>query len=141
MLWIKALHVISVIAWMAGLLYLPRLFVNHTKAEPGSALSEAFKGMESRLYRFIMRPSMIASWLFGLILVFYFQVVSPDWGWVWVKGAAILALTGIHFWLGAQIKAFEVDENRYSTRFYRYLNEVPTLLMIIIVVMVIVRPF
>lgn len=141
MLWIKALHVISVIAWMAGILYLPRLFVYHVAAPSGSAQSETFKVMERRLYRAIMTPAMVASWLFGLLLVFYFQTVSFDSIWVWVKALSVIGMTGIHLWLGEMGKAFAEDKNRRPARFFRMLNEVPTLLMIVIVLMVIVRPF
>lgn len=141
MLWIKALHVISIIAWMAALLYLPRLFVYHTEAETGSKQSETFKVMERRLYRAIMTPAMIASWLFGLILVFYYDVIDWSWSWVWIKGASVVLLTVLHFMMGADVKAFAQDRNVKPQRYFRVLNEMPTLLMIIIVISVIVRPF
>ncbi|MCF1743876.1 protoporphyrinogen oxidase HemJ [Paradevosia shaoguanensis] len=138
--WVKALHVISVIAWMAGSLYLPRLFVYHSVAEKGSVQSETFKVMERRLYRGIMTPAMIASWIFGLIMVFNGMV---DWssGWPWVKAAFVIALSGYHGWMGGFLRAFREDRNVKPQKFFRMINEVPTLLMIVIVIMVIVKPF
>lgn len=145
MLWVKALHVISVIAWMAGLLYLPRLFVYHAKTETGTEQSETFKIMERRLYRAIMTPAMIASWVFGLWLVLGFDVVDWDfgagWGWVWAKMLFVVVLTGFHGSLGKDVRRFAGDSNEKSQRYFRYINEVPTLLMIGIVIFVIVRPF
>jgi putative membrane protein len=138
--WIKALHVISVIAWMAGMLYLPRLFVYHCDAETGSKQSETFKVMERRLYRGITTPAMIAAYVFGLIMIFYGLV---DWGsiWPWVKAVMVLAMSGIHGWYGRLLRDFANDRNQRPAKFYRILNEVPTLLMIVIVIMVIVKPF
>jgi putative membrane protein len=138
--WIKALHVISVIAWMAGMLYLPRLFVYHCDAEAGSKQSETFKVMERRLYRGITTPAMIAAYVFGLIMIFYGLV---DWGsiWPWVKAVMVLAMSGIHGFYGRLLKDFANDRNQRPAKFYRILNEVPTLLMIVIVIMVIVKPF
>ncbi|CDP52244.1 membrane protein [Devosia sp. 17-2-E-8] len=138
--WVKALHVISVIAWMAGSLYLPRLFVYHSVAEKGSVQSETFKVMERRLYRGIMTPAMIASWIFGLIMVFNGMV---DWssGWPWVKAVFVIALSGYHGWMGGFLRAFREDRNVKPQKFFRMINEVPTLLMIVIVIMVIVKPF
>jgi len=138
--WVKALHVISVIAWMAGSLYLPRLFVYHSVAEKGSVQSETFKVMERRLYRGIMTPAMIASWIFGLIMVFNGMV---DWasGWPWVKAVFVIALSGYHGWMGGFLRAFKEDRNAKPQKFFRMINEVPTLLMIVIVIMVIVKPF
>lgn len=145
MLWVKALHVISVIAWMAGLLYLPRLFVYHAVTKVGSEQSETFKVMERRLYRGIMTPAMIATWVFGLWLVLGFDVVDWDissgWGWVWAKAVFVIVLTGFHGSLNKHRKKFAADENEKSQRYFRYINEVPTLIMIGIVVFVIVRPF
>lgn len=138
--WLKALHVISVIAWMAGLFYLPRLFVYHVEAvEAGGATDALFVTMERKLFRLIMTPAMVASWLFGLTLVLTPGVV--DWGlaWPWVKAAAVLAMTGFHFWLGGRRVAFAAGANRLPGRSYRVMNEVPTLLMVAIVVAVIVR--
>lgn len=140
-LWIKALHIISVIAWMAGLLYLPRLFVYHSQAEPGSPQSETFKVMERRLLRAIMNPAMIAAFLFGGLMLAMPGVVDWGEGWIWVKLAAIASLTVMHHIFALWYQDFRDDANRRSTRAYRIANEVPTVLMIIIVIMVIVRPF
>jgi len=145
MLWVKALHVIAVIAWMAGLLYLPRLFVYHADAEVGSTQSETFKIMERRLYRAIMTPAMMAAWLFGLWLVFGFGVVDFDasagWGWVWAKALFVVILTLYHLQLKRYLTAFAEDRNETPAKFFRAINEIPTLLMIGIVIFVIVRPF
>jgi putative membrane protein len=138
---IKALHVISVISWMAGLLYLPRLFVYHCDAEPGSVQSETFKVMERRLLRAIMNPAMIGAYLFGVIMLATPGLVDWTSGWIWVKLVAVALLTATHMKFGGWRKAFEADANTRSTRTYRLANEVPTVLMVIIVVMVIVRPF
>ncbi|HTJ58162.1 MAG TPA: protoporphyrinogen oxidase HemJ [Devosiaceae bacterium] len=138
--WVKALHVIAVIAWMAGLLYLPRLFVYHADAEKGSIQSETFKIMERRLYRGITTPAMIASYVFGLIMIFAGLV---DWheGWPWVKAVFVLALSGFHGMLGGHLRRFAQDRNEKPAKFFRMINELPTLFMIIIVIMVIVQPF
>ena len=138
--WIKALHVISVIAWMAGMLYLPRLFVYHSVAEIGSDKSETFKVMERRLYRGIITPAMIATWFFGLAMIAH-GVVDWSQGWPWVKAVAVIALSGIHGMFGSYLRAFREDRNTKPQRFFRIINEVPTLLMIFIVVAVIARPF
>jgi len=140
--WIKALHLISVIAWMAGLLYLPRLYVYHCDAEPGSDKSETFKVMERRLLRAIMNPAMIATWLMGLALLATPGVV--DWGrdlWIYPKLASVGVLTWLHHWLGLRRKDFAADRNSRTGRTYRMMNEVPTVALIVIVIMVIVRPF
>ncbi|GLQ54541.1 protoporphyrinogen oxidase HemJ [Devosia nitrariae] len=139
--WVKALHVISVIAWMAGLLYLPRLFVYHADAEIGSKQSETFKVMERRLLRAITTPAMIAAWIFGLWMVIGFQAVSFTEGWVWLKAVLVIALSGYHGLLVRHWKAFAADRNDKPARYFRIINEVPTLLMIGIVIAVIVRPF
>ncbi|HWA19504.1 MAG TPA: protoporphyrinogen oxidase HemJ [Devosia sp.] len=138
--WIKALHVISVIAWIAGMMYLPRLFVYHAAAEKGSIQSETFKIMERRLFRGIINPAMILTWLFGLIMVFSGLV---DWssGWPWVKAAAVIALSGIHGFYSRQVKNFAADRNMRPQGFFRVVNELPFVLVVIIVVMVIVKPF
>lgn len=137
--WIKALHVISIIAWMAGMLYLPRLFVYHVDAEPGSRQSETFKIMERRLLKAIINPSMVAAWVFGLWLAydsgFYTQ------GWFHAKFALVLLMSGVHGYLSRCVKTFARDENTRPAKFYRMLNEVPTVLMIGIVILVIVKPF
>jgi len=139
--WVKALHVISVIAWIAGMMYLPRLFVYHTGAEKGSIQSETFKIMERRLYRGIIRPAMILTFVFGLIMVFTPGLVDWSEGWPWVKAAAVILLTAIHGFYGTQIRKFAADKNERPTRFWRIVNELPFVLVIIIVIMVIVKPF
>lgn len=139
--WTKALHIISVIAWMAGLLYLPRLFVYHCAAAPGSEGSETFKVMERRLLRAIMNPAMIATWIFGVALVLTPGIVDWADGWIWVKLALVGLLTVHHHALALWFKAFRADANKHDARFYRIMNEVPSVAMIGIVVMVVVRPF
>lgn len=139
-LWIKALHVISVIAWMAGLLYLPRLFVYHCEAPAGSAQSETFKVMERRLLRAIMNPSLIAAWTFGLLLIWVDPSLLRN-GWLHAKLGLVALLTVAHMAMAGWRRAFAEDRNQRPQRFYRVMNEVPTLLMIGVVVMVIVRPF
>lgn len=141
-LWIKAFHLIAVISWMAGLLYLPRLFVYHCNADPRSDKAETFKMMEYRLFRYIMTPAMITSWVFGFLLLLTPGAV--DWSgdyWIYVKLACVLALTGVHGFLGLQVKIFAGDQNRRSAVFFRILNEAPTILMIAIVIFVVVKPF
>ncbi|MDR3475690.1 MAG: protoporphyrinogen oxidase HemJ [Devosia sp.] len=139
-LWVKAFHVISIIAWMAGMLYLPRLFVYHADAEKGSVQSETFKVMERRLYRGITTPAMIASYVFGLIMIFYGLV---DWHaiWPWVKAVFVIALSGVHGLWGSYLRAFAKDENQKSGRFFRSINEIPMVFAIVIVIMVVVQPF
>jgi putative membrane protein len=139
--WIKALHVIAVIAWMAGQLYLPRLYVYHCEVKPGSAESERFKVMERRLLRQIILPAMVAVWCFGLVLAFTPSVIDWHAGWWHVKLIAVLALSGFSGALSRWRRDFLEDRNTRPQRFYRIANEVPTALMIVIVVMVIVRPF
>ncbi len=138
--WIKALHVISVIAWMAGLLYLPRLFVYHCDAAPGSEQSETFKVMERRLLRAIMNPSMMATFLFGGLLLATPEVVDWNAGWIWVKLVFVGVLAILHHVYGLWRKAFAADRNTRSARIYRFANEAPAFAMMVIVVMVIVRP-
>ncbi|HUI19230.1 MAG TPA: protoporphyrinogen oxidase HemJ [Alphaproteobacteria bacterium] len=139
--WVKALHVISVIAWMAGLLYLPRLFVYHVEVAAGSAEDRRFQLMERRLLRQIMNPAMIATYVFGLLLAGTPGAVDWGQGWMYVKLAGVLALTGVHHAMGRWRKGFAAGQNRHPGWFYRVMNEVPTLLMIAIVVMVVVKPF
>jgi putative membrane protein len=137
--WIKALHVIAVIAWMAGMLYLPRLFVYHCEAEIGSKQSETFKVMERRLLRAIINPAMILTWLAGLYLAW-----SGHWfssGWLHGKLALVILLSGVHGFFSRCVKDFAADRNTRSQKFYRIINEVPTLLMIGIVILVVVKPF
>ena len=138
--WIKTVHVVSVIAWMAGLFYLPRLFVYHAEqVGQGNATDLLFQTMELKLYRFIMGPAMIATWLFGLALVMTPGIV--DWSeiWPWTKAGGVLAMTWFHHWLGARRADFASGVNRFDGRRYRIMNEVPTLLMVIIVASVIVK--
>ena len=138
-LWLVALHVIAVIAWMAALLYLPRLMVYHCEAEPGSKQSETFKIMERRLLRFIANPSMIAAWVFGIALMFEHENYRA--GWMQAKFVLVLALSALHGLNAKWTKDFATDRNRRPARFYRIMNEAPTLLMIGIVILVIVKPF
>jgi len=140
-LWIKALHIISVIAWMAGLFYLPRLFVYHADAPPGSPMAETFKVMERRLLKIIMHPAMGATYLFGIWLAATPGVVDWHTGWIYAKLVLVAAMTVVHFLLAHWRKEFAADRNRRAARFYRMVNEVPTLLLILIVVLVVVKPF
>jgi putative membrane protein len=137
--WLKALHLVAIISWMAGLLYLPRLFVYHCTAEPGSRQSETFKVMERRLLRFIMNPAMIATWLLGLWLAWQGGWFAAPW--LHAKLALVLALSGFHGLLARSVKDFAADKNRRSPKFYRVINEIPTVLMILIVILAVVKPF
>ena len=142
--WIKALHIIAVIAWMAGMLYLPRLFVYHCAAETGSVQSETFKVMERRLLRGIINPAMIATWVLGLWLAWLGPDSRYGWfasGWLWAKIILVLALSAVHGLLARWRKDFAQDRNRHSQKFYRIINEVPTVLMILIVLLVVLKPF
>jgi putative membrane protein len=137
--WLKAFHVMAVIAWMAGMLYLPRLFVYHCEAEPGSRQSETFKVMERRLLRGIINPAMVVSWALGLWMVY-------DGAWIsayWLQGKLLLvvALSGIHGMAARWTADFAADRNRHSQRFYRIINEIPAVLMIGIVTLVVIKPF
>lgn len=138
-LWIKAFHVIAVMSWMAGMLYLPRLFVYHCDAAPGSAQSETFKVMERRLLRAIINPAMMASWALGLWLAW--QGFGFSGGWLHAKIALVLAMSGAHGYFSAAVRRFAEDRNQRPARFWRLMNEVPTVLMIAIVILVIVKPF
>jgi putative membrane protein len=137
--WVKAGHIIAVIAWMAGMLYLPRLYVYHSRATKGSELSETFKVMERRLMRGIINPAMIATWILGLILAW----LGDHWSehWFHAKLLLVLGMQVIHAAYSRWRKAFAGDENRHSDKFYRIMNEVPTVLMLGIVVLVVVKPF
>jgi putative membrane protein len=137
--WIKALHVIAIISWMAGMLYLPRLFVYHCEAPKGSVQSETFKVMERRLLRAIINPAMIASWVLGLWLVWAGGFHKS--GWFLAKLALVIALSALHGHLSATVRAFAENRNTRDQRYYRILNEVPTVLMIAIVILVVVKPF
>jgi putative membrane protein len=139
LLWIKAAHVIAVIAWMAGMLYLPRLFVYHCQTPPGSEGSERFKVMERKLLKGIINPSMLAVWLFGLTLAWLTEAYLEPW--FQLKFLLVVILSGFHGFLVRSWRDFAADRNRRSERFYRMINEVPALLMIGIVILVIVRPF
>lgn len=137
---VKSLHVISIIAWMAGLLYLPRLFVYHANETVGSATSETFKVMERRLYKAIMNPAMMAAWVFGLWMLW----LNPGWmeqGWMHAKLALVLVMTAAHHMMGRWRKDFESDGNTRGHRFYRIANEVPTLIMVVVVFLVITKGF
>jgi putative membrane protein len=138
-LWFKALHVIAVITWMAGLFYLPRLFIYHHDKAVGSDSSETFKTMELRLYRFIMNPSMMIAWGFGLFIAW--DGVWFSSGWLHVKLLAVVLLTVAHVYYGRAMRAFGRDERPLTTRHWRMLNEVPAVLLIVIVVMAVVKPF
>jgi putative membrane protein len=137
--WIKALHVIAIISWMAGMLYLPRLFVYHCNAELGSVQSETFKVMERRLLKAIINPSMIATWALGLWLAWMGGFYRA--GWLQAKILLVLLLSGLHGLFVRWVRDFAQDRNRHSPRFYRIINEVPTLLMIAIVILAVVKPF
>lgn len=138
-LWIKVLHVLAVISWMAGLLYLPRLFVYHSVSQIGSETSETFKVMERRLFRAIMTPAMITAWVTGLFMVWLAGFLED--GWLLAKLGFVVLLTISHGHLGSIRRAFETDSNTRSQRYFRIINEVPTLLMVGIVIFVIVKPF
>ena len=138
-LWIKAAHVIAVIAWMAGMLYLPRLFVYHADAERGSVQSETFKVMERRLYRAIINPAMIVTWAAGLWLAW--KGFGFSGGWLHGKIGLVFLMSGVHGYLGGAVRRFAEDRNEKPARHWRIVNEVPTLLMIAIVILVVVKPF
>jgi putative membrane protein len=137
--WVKAFHIVAVIAWMAGIFYLPRLFVYHADADTGSDKSETFKLMERRLYNAIMTPAMVAVWFFGIVLATSAGFWSAHW--LMAKLVFVIAMTGLHVWLGRRLREFAEDRNTRTARTYRIVNEVPTLLVIIIVVLVVVKPF
>ncbi len=138
-LWLKAFHVMAIIAWMAGMLYLPRLFVYHAGVPADSAQSDTFKVMERRLLKAIMTPAMIAAWVLGLYLAY-----EGGWlksGWLHAKLAAVIAMSALHGYFAGAVRAFAEDRNTRSPRYWRIMNEVPTVLMIVIVILVIVKPF
>ena len=138
--WVKTLHVVSIIAWMAGLLYLPRLMVYHVEnAHISNEIDATFQVMERRLFQLIMTPAMVATWLFGILLALTPYVINWQQVWPWVKLVAVFLMTGFHHWLGARCRDFMRGENNISGRQYRLVNEVPTVLMIVIVVSVIVK--
>jgi protoporphyrinogen IX oxidase len=137
--WVKAFHIIAVIAWMAGMLYLPRLFVYHCVAEPGSVQSETFKVMERRLLKAIINPAMIATWLLGIWLAW-----NGGWyraGWLQTKVVLVVAMSALHGLLARWVRDFSQDRNQHTQRFYRIINEIPTVLLIAIVILAVVKPF
>lgn len=139
--WIKAFHIIAVISWMAGMFYLPRLYVYHAEQVPAGTPTDAmFRTMEWKLLRYIMTPAMIATWGFGLLLI---AMGVVDWSsvWAWAKAVAVIAMTGMHGWLGARRRDFAEGRNALSGRGYRIANEVPTVLLLVIVIAIVVRPF
>ena len=138
--WIKALHIMAVISWMAGLFYLPRVMVYHVeRAEMGDVLDVTFQVMESKLLRVIMNPAMIATWFFGGLLVVTPGIVEWAMLWPWIKGGSVLIMTWFHHWLSLRRKDFEMGQNSLTGRQYRLMNEVPTILMIVIVLSVIIK--
>ena len=139
--WTKAVHIVALIAWMAGLLYLPRLFVYHCEAAPGTEGSETFKVMERRLYKLIMTPAMLVTFTFGIVLALTPGLVDWHAGWFYVKLVAVILLAGAHGAMNKWRKDFMEDRNRRPQRFFRIANEVPTVLMLVAVVMVVVQPF
>jgi putative membrane protein len=139
--WIKAFHIISIVAWMAGMLYLPRLFVYHADAEPGSVQSETFKVMERRLLRGIINPAMVATYVFGGALAATPGIVDWSQYWIWSKLFLVGVLTWLHHYFSRWRKEFAADKNTRPARFYRVVNEVPTLILVGIVILVVVKPF
>lgn len=138
--WFKALHVIFVISWMAGLLYLPRIYVYHTRAKVGSEMDKTFQIMERRLLRIIMNPAMVGTYTFGLILVWIYGLEALG-AWFHIKISAVILITILHMLMARFRRAFAEGKNHHSEKFYRFFNEVPAFLMIITVIMVIVKPF
>jgi protoporphyrinogen IX oxidase len=138
--WVKSLHIMAVLSWMAGLFYLPRLFVHHVEqAQSVEGASEIFTMMQGKLLYIIMRPAMMVAWICGLIIVATPGIVDWTYLWPWTKGAAVIAMTGFHIWLAKRHKDFVAGQNTLSGRQYRLMNEVPTVLMIIIVLSVILK--
>ncbi len=138
-LWLKALHIMSVIAWMAAMFYLPRLFVYHAQTEAGTAQSETFKVMERRLLKAIMTPAMIATWIFGLWVAHEGGFLRD--GWFHAKLLLVLAMSGVHGYLARCVRVFAADANTRDHRHYRIVNEIPTVLMVVIVILVVLKPF
>ncbi|MFN3502061.1 MAG: protoporphyrinogen oxidase HemJ [Allorhizobium sp.] len=137
--WIKALHVIAIISWMAGMLYLPRLFIYHSDCEPSSQQAKTFAVMETRLMKVIMTPAMIVSWILGLYLAW--EVFAFQGGWLHAKIAAVVALSGVHGYFAKAVKSFGRGDYVGTPRYWRMMNEAPTLLMILIVILAVVKPF
>lgn len=140
-LWYKSVHIIAIIAWMAGMLYLPRLFVYHAAEQKGSKTSETFKVMEKKLLRYIMNPAMIASYIFGILVISQSTAYYMSSGWLHVKLTLVILLSATHGYFAKLTKDFASDNNKKTQKFFRIINEVPTLLMIIIVILVVVKPF
>jgi putative membrane protein len=138
--WLRAFHIIAVISWMAGMLYLPRLFVYHADSEVGSEPSETFKVMERRLLKFIINPAMVVTVIFGLLMLYAVPALLQE-GWMHLKFTCIFLMFGAHGVLAKHRKLFERDERKKSAKYYRILNEVPTALMVIIVIAAVVQPF
>ena len=136
----KALHLVAVISWMAGLLYLPRIFVYHSEAKNNKEMIETFKTMERKLFNYIMTPAMILSWVFGLLLILTLGFASFSELWMQIKLLLVIVLTFYHFYLGKCVKSFSNNQNSNSSRFYRIINEVPTVLLILIVFFVVFKP-
>ena len=136
----KSLHLISVISWMAGLLYLPRIFVYHVENSDDRKISDVFKIMEKKLYFYIMTPAMILSWIFGLLLIHSVGFQQLGQTWMVLKIVFVIFLTMYHFYLGKTLKQFKIDQNTHSHKFYRLINEIPTILLILIVFVVIFKP-
>ena len=139
-LWIKAFHLIAVMSWMAAMLYLPRLFVYHVSAEAGSDKSETFKIMERRLLRYIGTPAMIVTWILGLLMIFADTTIMSQ-GWIHAKLTLVLLLSGFHGVCAGWMKKFARDENTKSEKFFRIANEIPTLIMVAVVILAILKPF
>ena len=136
----KSLHLISVISWMAGLLYLPRIFVYHSQNSSKPIITDVFKTMEKKLFYYIMTPAMTLSWLFGLILIHEIGFDKLAYFWLQLKLILVIILTAYHFYLGSLLNQFKFDQNKKSSKFYRYINEIPTLMLILIVFIVIFKP-
>jgi putative membrane protein len=139
--WLRALHIISVIAWMAGMLYLPRLFVYHAQSGIQPETSQTFKTMERRLLKYIMTPAMIAAWIFGLSMLAANPEMLKGAGWMHAKLLLVVLMSGLHGYFAKTVRVFANDQNQRSPNFYRILNEIPTLLMIVIVILAVVQPF
>ena len=137
---LKSIHLIAIISWMAGLLYLPRIFVYHVENKNDHNTSNTFKIMEKKLYYYIMVPAMVLSWLFGLLLIFNIGLDHLTSKWLQIKLTLVIILTFYHFFLGLCLERFKLDTNTYSSKFYRIFNEVPTILLILIVFMVVFKP-
>ena len=136
----KSLHLIAVISWMAGLLYLPRIFVYHSQYNDKQLVSDVFKVMEKKLFFYIMTPAMVLSWIFGLLLIHEIGFGQLGQKWMILKLVFVVILTLYHFYLGRILEQFKLDNNRHSHKYYRYINEIPTLLLILIIFVVIFKP-